>query len=525
MARRGGGGGRGRAWGRGREFFFVGLGERLGCAAAAATRAARGGSALSVPGPTGLPTLLARPPRSANSLGMVLTTSPTWRRSVGVGVRGWGLRREQEKRGLGVRRRNGGAPPFALIPTLTEDGRLARIVQAQHQDAGLPVPKQGEQAGHPKAHGGDERGLREGRVGFVCVSLSPCCRVHVYCLSLTGWLGGVGERDRRVPGSARAADGTPRRERGVCDAGGRFLFLELVHNPSFFFRGVVLSILPSAPRPHPLRHSAMADKAGSALSRFLAKLPFKSPWKVRVRCARGTGGRRPPDGRRRRRAAVDRAPPPSPLRGFASPSRAHSHSRPALLYRSPASRLPLNSRPTCPSRPSTASTRPRKFSPFFPLRLGCGDRPGPRGWGGAVRRPARQARGEAGWQPHPLTAATKKRGHARAHARAPAHLSRSPHPNLAHPPPLSLSSSAPTRPSVPHARPDRVYDIKYWVRDTRRAGQLVGGTNRLHMETTAVDVTAADPALDAAGPAVPGKPYTFTARSPLLDAPNNGYTT
>ena len=25
----------------------------------------------------------------------------------------------------------------------------------------------------------------------------------------------------------------------------------------------------------------MADKAGSALSRFLAKLPFKSPWKVR----------------------------------------------------------------------------------------------------------------------------------------------------------------------------------------------------------------------------------------------------
>ena len=91
-----------------------------------------------------------------------------------------------------------------------------------------------------------------------------------------------------------------------------------------------------------------------------------------------------------------------------------------------------------------------------------------------------------------------------------------------HPPP---PASPKARPSVPHARPDRVYDIKYWVRDTRRAGQLVGGTNRLHMETTAVDVTAADPALDAAGPAVPGKPYTFTARSPLLDAPNNGYTT
>jgi hypothetical protein len=70
-----------------------------------------------------------------------------------------------------------------------------------------------------------------------------------------------------------------------------------------------------------------------------------------------------------------------------------------------------------------------------------------------------------------------------------------------------------------------VYDIKYWVRDTRRSAQVVGGTNQLHVEVSAVDVTVADPALDAAGPAVPGKPYVFSARSPLLETPNNGYTT
>ncbi len=92
-------------------------------------------------------------------------------------------------------------------------------------------------------------------------------------------------------------------------------------------------------------------------------------------------------------------------------------------------------------------------------------------------------------------------------------------------PPLSLNSSAPTRPSIPQARPDRVYDIKYWTRDTRRAGQLVGGTNKLHIEVSSVEVGAPDQALDAAGPAVLGKPHVWTPRSPLLDAPNNGYTT
>jgi hypothetical protein len=70
-----------------------------------------------------------------------------------------------------------------------------------------------------------------------------------------------------------------------------------------------------------------------------------------------------------------------------------------------------------------------------------------------------------------------------------------------------------------------VYDIKYWVRDTRRAGQVVGGTNQLHMEVSKIDVSAPDPALEEAGPAVPGKPYVFSARSPLLETPNNGYTT
>jgi hypothetical protein len=84
-------------------------------------------------------------------------------------------------------------------------------------------------------------------------------------------------------------------------------------------------------------------------------------------------------------------------------------------------------------------------------------------------------------------------------------------------------ASVPTRPSIPNARPDRVYDIKYWTRDTRRAGQLVGGTNKLHIEVTAVDPAAHDPALEN-GPCVPGVPHKWSPRTPLLDAPNQGYT-
>lgn len=61
--------------------------------------------------------------------------------------------------------------------------------------------------------------------------------------------------------------------------------------------------------------------------------------------------------------------------------------------------------------------------------------------------------------------------------------------------PHSLPSSPPVLPIVPQARPDRVYDIKYWPRDARRAGQLVGGTNQRFVDVVQYDVTAKDDAL------------------------------
>ena len=43
-------------------------------------------------------------------------------------------------------------------------------------------------------------------------------------------------------------------------------------------------------------------------------------------------------------------------------------------------------------------------------------------------------------------------------------------------------------PAVPRTTPDKVYDIKYWTRDTKREGMLVGGTNKKFKEVTWVDV-------------------------------------
>ncbi|KAK9819806.1 hypothetical protein WJX72_002645 [[Myrmecia] bisecta] len=85
--------------------------------------------------------------------------------------------------------------------------------------------------------------------------------------------------------------------------------------------------------------------------------------------------------------------------------------------------------------------------------------------------------------------------------------------------------SQPVRPAVPQAETKLVYDIKYYTRDTRRAGQLVGGTNKLHMVTRQYDVTAKDPALEGSElPPTLGKPYKWGKRTHLLDFENNGYT-
>ena len=78
---------------------------------------------------------------------------------------------------------------------------------------------------------------------------------------------------------------------------------------------------------------------------------------------------------------------------------------------------------------------------------------------------------------------------------------------------------------VPHARPERIYDIRYWPRDERRAGQVVGGTNKRTVEETSYDVTAADEKFDAAPVFAVGKPHRWGKKVPLLEYPNNGYTT
>lgn len=92
---------------------------------------------------------------------------------------------------------------------------------------------------------------------------------------------------------------------------------------------------------------------------------------------------------------------------------------------------------------------------------------------------------------------------------------------------LLFSSNPPVQPAIPHAKPDRVYDIKYWVRDARRGGMVVGGTNTRFIDVSSVDVGPAAVAAEAAPAGAPpavGAPYRWKKRVPLLDNPNNGYT-
>jgi hypothetical protein len=221
----------------------------------------------------------------------------------------------------------------------------------------------------------------------------------------------------------------------------------------------------------------MADKAGSSLSRFLGRLGIKSPWKVRVVCV--CQWRRARDASfsfflRRltaRRSSARPAQPPCDPALPPSPPVPH-----ATLKR------PDTSGPAARHVDTTILTHPFLQHTKQQQTLNHNQVTG------VASSPEFASY---------LPAATEYRKHAPA--------------------------SPPTRPSIPHARPERVYDIKYWTRDTRRAGQVVGGTNKLHIVVSAVDPAVPDPALEN-GPAVPGKPYKWSSRSPLLDAPNNGYT-
>ena len=95
-------------------------------------------------------------------------------------------------------------------------------------------------------------------------------------------------------------------------------------------------------------------------------------------------------------------------------------------------------------------------------------------------------------------------------------------------PPFPLfSSNPPVAPIIPHARPDRVYDIKYWPRDARRGGMVVGGTNTRYVDVVAVDVSMAAPdaPAEAGPPPALGAPHKWAKTGvPLLEVANNGYT-
>merc|ERR1711977_144998 len=80
-------------------------------------------------------------------------------------------------------------------------------------------------------------------------------------------------------------------------------------------------------------------------------------------------------------------------------------------------------------------------------------------------------------------------------------------------------------PAVPRTTPDRVYDIKYWPRDTKREGMLVGGTNKKFKEVTWVDVGPSVQAeqVVAQPPSVSAYRTFKVNRRPLLEVTNDGY--
>lgn len=83
-------------------------------------------------------------------------------------------------------------------------------------------------------------------------------------------------------------------------------------------------------------------------------------------------------------------------------------------------------------------------------------------------------------------------------------------------------ASAPIRASVPHAELDRIYNIKYFVRDTRRAEQP-GGTKTLARYK--YDTSTKEEALEATpAPPTPNQTYRWSKPRSILDQDNNGYT-
>lgn len=84
--------------------------------------------------------------------------------------------------------------------------------------------------------------------------------------------------------------------------------------------------------------------------------------------------------------------------------------------------------------------------------------------------------------------------------------------------------SQPVRAIVPHALEDRIYNIKYYDRDTRREGMLVGGGNKTHLVTK--EIHPVEPTRDPIDglPPRPGKTHKWNKPIPYLEFENNGYT-
>lgn len=83
-------------------------------------------------------------------------------------------------------------------------------------------------------------------------------------------------------------------------------------------------------------------------------------------------------------------------------------------------------------------------------------------------------------------------------------------------------ASAPIRPAVPQAEEDKVYNIKYYTRDSRR-DVYPGGPRKL--ERYAFEVRGKEEGAEAAEvPPTPAQPHKWSKFRPYLDNDNQGYT-
>lgn len=84
-----------------------------------------------------------------------------------------------------------------------------------------------------------------------------------------------------------------------------------------------------------------------------------------------------------------------------------------------------------------------------------------------------------------------------------------------------LCRSHPVKAAVPYAEPDRVYDVRYYPRDTRRA-ELPGGSKKVEVKEWKVGEEREKK--EQARGAAAGTPHRWGQFRSILDHDNNGYT-